>query len=792
MLSALAPGPYAFAQSGKSLPSDDPVAMRRAQLADASAKISAGDELREAGDDEGARKQYQEAFEILPDNALSARQLKLHALDQYSAATLSLANTRMVARQFEEAEALVDDVLGVDPGNRQAAELKMKLQNADPTNPAVTAELLTDIQKVQGLLRNGNDLINLGEYDAARESFNQVLAIDEYNTAARQGLERVDRIVMNAMRTSRDHLRASMIRQVDEQWQVEPPEDLTSAFGGETTDIGGGVGQQSLVILQKLSAIVFPRVEFVDSPLPEVIEFLTLRTRGLDPEGTGVNFVLNGEADRNVSIVLRNVRLVDLLDTIADQTGTSYSVEEFVVEFRTSGSGSASIVSRTFKVPPDFLKTAASTTTEVVDDPFAEESGPETGLATRMNARDFLTQNGVTFPDGSSVYFNPGNSTLSVRNTISNIGLIEEIVNRAMSASPRQVVISLKMLETTVKALNELGMDSLLGSFNVGSSERVFGGGGTVGNQFAADQGLGVDFPFVFPNGGAGSSVPVGSNPLTAGNRTSQVLRDQITIDGLLESASATTNQKSPSVIGVSGVFTDPQFQVVLRALSQKKGVDLATSPKVVVRSGERASVMMVREFIYPTEFDPPEIPQEFGLIGDDDDPFQIAGDAGPTFPVTPTTPTAFETRNVGTTFEVEPVISQDGTSVELNMAPSVVEFEGFINYGSPITSAIGDTQIVLTENKILQPIFRVTQLNTTISVWNNNTVVIGGLVSDELDTIDDQTPIFGDLPFLGMMFRSKVKEHGRRALIFFVTVNVIDPGGQPITGSSGMLSGAN
>ena len=52
---------------------------------------------------------------------------------------------------------------------------------------------------------------------------------------------------------------------------------------------------------------------------------------------------------------------------------------------------------------------------------------------------------------------------------------------------------------------------------------------------------------------------------------------------------------------------------------------------------------------------------------------------------VTPTTPTAFETRNTGVTLEVEPVVGPDGVTIDLNLVPQVVEFEGFINYGSPI-----------------------------------------------------------------------------------------------------------
>ena len=59
------------------------------------------------------------------------------------------------------------------------------------------------------------------------------------------------------------------------------------------------------------------------------------------------------------------------------------------------------------------------------------------------------------------------------------------------------------------------------------------------------------------------------------------------------------------------------------------------------------------------------------------------------TTPVTPTTPTAFETRNTGVTLEVEPVVGPDGVTIDLNLVPQVVEFEGFINYGSPDSIAI-------------------------------------------------------------------------------------------------------
>ena len=57
--------------------------------------------------------------------------MKLHALDQYGEATLELAKEFMHKRQFEKAEVLLDDVLALDPLNSTAADLKLKIQNAD-------------------------------------------------------------------------------------------------------------------------------------------------------------------------------------------------------------------------------------------------------------------------------------------------------------------------------------------------------------------------------------------------------------------------------------------------------------------------------------------------------------------------------------------------------------------------------------------------------------------------------------------------------------------------------------
>src|SRR5690606_14818609 len=117
------------------------------------------------------------------------------------------------------------------------------------------------------------------------------------------------------------------------------------------------------------------------------------------------------------------------------------------------------------------------------------------------------------------------------------------------------------------------------------------------------------------------------------------------------------TGSRAPGIFSVAGVFTDPQFQVVLRALSPLKGADFLSDSFVTVRPGSVATMEQVREFIYPTEYDPPEIPNSFGVVQEGNTQV-IYTDQDPTFPATPANPTAFETRKVGKTIEVEPTVA--------------------------------------------------------------------------------------------------------------------------------------
>jgi len=57
--------------------------------------------------------------------------------------------------------------------------------------------------------------------------------------------------------------------------------------------------------------------------------------------------------------------------------------------------------------------------------------------------------------------------------------------------------------------------------------------------------------------------------------------------------------------------------------------------------------------------------------------------------------------------------------------------------------------------------------------------VVLGGLMREDVQKTEDRTPIIGDIPILGRLFRTNAEQHVKRNLVIFVTARLINPGGQ-------------
>ncbi len=176
------------------------------------------------------------------------------------------------------------------------------------------------------------------------------------------------------------------------------------------------------------------------------------------------------------------------------------------------------------------------------------------------------------------------------------------------------------------------------------------------------------------------------------------------------------------------GILSADQASALLKKLSQQKGIDLMSAPSVTTKSGQKATIEVVREFIYPTEFEP-------------------AKQLGKDQPVIPTTPTAFEMRPVGVRMELNPTLLEDG-SIDLTLTPEVTSFEGFMDYGKSIGKPGDASGALLTENKIQQPIFHSLKTTTSIIMQPGQSIVFGGLGSPENTPLTDRLPKTKDLVF--------------------------------------------
>jgi general secretion pathway protein D len=57
--------------------------------------------------------------------------------------------------------------------------------------------------------------------------------------------------------------------------------------------------------------------------------------------------------------------------------------------------------------------------------------------------------------------------------------------------------------------------------------------------------------------------------------------------------------------------------------------------------------------------------------------------------------------------------------------------------------------------------------------------VVLGGLMREDVQKTEDRTPLLGDIPLVGRLFRTNAEQHIKRNLVIFVTARLVNPGGQ-------------
>ncbi|MCS7063879.1 MAG: hypothetical protein NZM04_07545 [Methylacidiphilales bacterium] len=654
---------------------------------------------------------------------------------------------------LELGSKIVNQLSSFDANNPKIIEMKQALDKslANPgsgdfkVNPAVTEAFKNKVENVQRLLVEAEQFRRTGQYDEAEKRLKKILSLDPYNLAALQALERIFNEKHEFAEKYREMSRERSLLELKQRWS-EPYR--RSEFEEITEEsITPMTRSVRFDTSRKLRSIIIPSLNFNDASIDEVAAFLNAKARELDPEKVGINFIVQPEAAVSatpVTLNLTNIPLDEALRYIAQLANVKTRIEEFGVLIVPLTAATDVLIRRTFNVPPNFFP-ATMDDQEANNQQQGQRRRP-TGTANRGNVRvagnqdvqRFLESQGVEFPDRASAVYIPASGVLQVYNTQEQIDLIEELVN-AVSGQSLIVEIEAKFVEINQEDLMDL-------SFNYSLDPRF-----TFLEAITRGKSQGQLY------------VPSAQTAL----RGSQGFAAD-TLDSLI----GRKNLPSAHRFDVAGFLNGRFYSAVITALSQKRSADVLVSPSLRVKSGEDAVINMSRTFYYPTEFEKPRtisIPiNTFGSL--------IVGPAV----VIPAFPTTFDKRDIGIKMNIKPQVGADNKTVDLSLFPELVEFEGFINYGDRIFIPSSRGPVLLSENKIEQPVFNTRRVNTKVLNKDGYTVVLGGLLREDVQKVSDKIPGLGDIPIVGRLFRSEAERTQKKNLLIFVTTRILRPDGEP------------
>jgi general secretion pathway protein D len=174
------------------------------------------------------------------------------------------------------------------------------------------------------------------------------------------------------------------------------------------------------------------------------------------------------------------------------------------------------------------------------------------------------------------------------------------------------------------------------------------------------------------------------------------------------------------------GGITFPNLGAAIRAMKKNEKVQIIATPQIMTTDNEEAEITVGENIPYKTTTgtNASEVSYE-----------------------------NFEYKDVGVTLKITPQISQ-GRFVRLNIYQKVEK----------VSSTGENTPTTLKRTA-----------ETTVVVKDAATVVIGGLIGEDLNSTDYQVPCLGDIPLMGNLFKSTSRSGVKTNMYIFLTPHIIE-----------------
>lgn len=178
---------------------------------------------------------------------------------------------------------------------------------------------------------------------------------------------------------------------------------------------------------------------------------------------------------------------------------------------------------------------------------------------------------------------------------------------------------------------------------------------------------------------------------------------------------------------GLSVRTVQGDIDLTIHALQETGRLNVLSRPYVLTRNNQMATIKVAEEVPIPSG----------------------------TSQGTATTQTNFTYRDdIGIVLEVTPSVNPEGL-VNMTVTPS-------------ITTRTGET-VQISEN-LFPEVFATRSASTRVAVLDGQTIVIGGLIEDQVKDTVKKVPLLGDIPIAGALFKRTVRAKTKTELLIFLT----------------------
>ena len=593
------------------------------------------------------------------------------------------------------------------------------------------------------LLRESRILYKNKKYEKVRDNMEKVLVLDPYNQDAMTLLNKTYKKLYDVGMLRRENDALERLTEVEWKWnEAVLPEDssISEEVPREMT------GNRS-TLYDKLQKIMIDKILFETTDIQSILARLAALSKENDPEGVGVSIIpppdIAVRSRKIPYLELEKVPLMEVLKYVCELAGLKYKIEDRAVLVGTEGIDDMehgffqvrnSLINRiAAEVGPKEEKEEEKTggikdrVDTFTDEGAFDEASTElksVAAVTPEMLKQFFNDRGISFEDpNSSIAFDTKTNKLIVKNTPDNLRRMDALLNEIDIQTPL-VLIEAKILEISMNAVEELGFDWTLTYLNTNTNQR-----------------------FTFGN---------------------------LPVSNLYRPSSEANNKLINNMNILPNFGSDNQFNLFLsvRAIDRTDRAEVISSPRLLTTSGQEASLNVDQQRYFPDSWDDPEVT----IIN------------GTSYTYNPPVPD-FEEQAVGTIFKVTPTVSPNNYTIIVKMNTDISKMTGWSNYDYSIIigglmNSPADTTIGNVTPKMKMPEFSRRVVDTSVKIYDGETVVIGGILEDMATKKDDKWPFLGDVPMLGRLFTDSFSKSQKTNLLIFVTSRLMKGNGLPVRDS--------